>query len=80
MSAAKSNFNCGAGVFLVMRREGGKSVYRLEKLKRRKLIAFYDITRLPPRSVDASVGVGSRLEMVGVVVVAVCDDERLGTI
>jgi hypothetical protein len=63
-----------------MRREGGKSVYRVKKRKWRESFAFYNIARLPPRRVEASVVVCSRLEMVGVVVVAVSDDERLGAI
>ena len=77
---AKSYFNCGAGVFPVVRRKGGKSVYRIEKLKRRELFAFYYVARLSPRRIEAGVVVGSRLEMVWVVVVAVRDDERLGAI
>ena len=80
MSATKRDFNCCAGVFLVVRRESGKSVYRVEKLKRRESFAFYDITRLPPRRVETGVVVGSRLEMLRVVVVTVGYDERLGAI
>ena len=80
MPAAKSYFNCGAGVFPVVRRKGGKSVYCIEKLKRREPFAFYDISRLTPRRIEAGIVVGSRLEVVRVVVVAVSDDERLGAI
>ena len=63
-----------------MRREDGKSVYRVKKRERCEFVAFYDIAGLPPRRVEASIVFGSRLEMVRVVVVAIRDDKRLGAI
>ena len=80
MSAAKSYFNCGSGVFLVVRRKRCKCIDIIKKRKRRESFALDYIACLPPRRVEASVVVGSRLEMVGVVVVAVRDDDGLGAI
>ena len=51
MAAAKSDFNCGSGIFPVVRRKGGKSVYRVEKRKRRESFALDYIACLPPHIV-----------------------------